>query len=547
MLLIFNFVIQESNPKRIVQVLNLKIILSLLLFLQSFSSFSQQWLGISSSNYAGTYGIYSNPANIADSRYKFFMNISGANAEFINNYASWAAPFSFFGLSTNTVPDKYKAANGLTAFKNSYILEARTKPNSVAFAAADIRGPSMFYTFEKAKFTLGLTSRIRVLTNLSNTTSDVAHIIVNGTIVPDLYGISQKNNHFALNMNGYSEMGFTFGVILRESDQDFFKVGVTVKRVNGLLNLHALSDDFDFTISRNALNIKKQDVNFKTLSGTFGLTNNEALSSANFSPDWLFGNLAAGTGYGFDIGAVYEFRPDFDKYDMKIKGKWQTDGTKNKYLYRISAALLDIGSLNFNNPKYVNQTKISGGNIMILPGTFNKIESPNRLYSQVNNAFDLTDNDYNHSFVSPLPMAFSANFDYKFSEKIYLNATWIQSLRNPKSLGMNQPSMLAIIPRYESKFMEVALPIALQNGYRNFTVGLSGRIGPFFIGSDNLAGILNIGNPKGISGYFGLFLPIFRKLPDTPNACYNEVKPTLRQELKSIFNKKKNKTRSNFR
>ncbi len=521
------------------QFFNPKIRFLILFFLQSASLYAQQWLGISSSNYAGTYSIYSNPANIADSRYKFFMNIAGANAEFINNYAAWAAPYSFIGLSTNTVSDKYRAFNGLTTFKTSYINEARTKPNSTAFAAADFRGPSMFYTFEKAKFTLGFTSRIRVLTNLSNTTSEVAHIIVNGTLVPDLYGISQKSNHFALNLNGYSEMGLTLGIILREQDQNFIKIGLTVKRINGLLNLHAISDDFDFTINQNASNIKKQNVVFKTLSGTFGLTKNEAMSSANFSSNWLFGNLAAGTGYGFDIGVVYEFRPNFDKYDMKIKGKWQNDGTKNKYLYRISTALIDIGSLNFNNPNYVNHAKISGGNVVILPGTFNKIESPNRLYNQVNNAFDMTDNDYQHEFVSPLPTAFSANFDYKFSEKIYLNATWIQSLRNPKSLCMNQPSMLAIIPRYETKLMEIALPIALQNGYRNFTVGLSGRIGPLFIGTDNLNGLLSIAHPKGISAYFGLFLPIFRKLPETPNACYNEVKPTFKQELKNIFKKRR--------
>jgi hypothetical protein len=105
-------------------------------------------------------------------------------------------------------------------------------------------------------------------------------------------------------------------------------------------------------------------------------------------------------------------------------------------------------------------------------------------------------------------------------------------------MGMNQPSMLAITPRFESKWFDIALPISLQNGYRNIAFGLASRIGPFILGSENLAGIVNIGNPKGFSAYVGLFLPIFRKLPDASNGCYNEEKITLRQEIRDILKKR---------
>jgi hypothetical protein len=514
-------------------------------FFLTYCSYSQQWLGISSSNYAGTYNIYSNPANIADSRYKFFLNIAGANAEIINNYASWVAPYSFIGLSTNNVSDKYRAANGLPAYKSTYTQESIGKQNSVAFVGVDVRGPSLFYTFEKAKLAIGLTSRMRFLTNLNNATSDVAHVMVKSTIQPDLYGKLQNDNHFTMNLNGYTEMGLTFGLVIREQDQDFFKIGLTAKRVNGILNVHYLADDIDFTVDQNAQRPYRQDVFFANAQGVFGSTKSEAFRDVQFTPKWLFGNIAAGTGYGFDIGAVYEFRPDFDKYDVKFKGKWLTDGTKNKYQYRIGVSLLDIGQINFNNAKYVNEINIAATNIMIAPGTFNKIDSPNRLYKQMNDGFGLQDANYQHSFVSPLPMAFSVNFDYKFSEKLYLNAAWMQSLRKPHTIGMVQPSLLAVTPRFELKQLEVSLPIALINGYRNFTVGLMGRLGPLFIGTDNISGVLNIANPKGISGYFGLFLPIYRKLPDAPNGCYVEQKTTLRQELRNVLQKRQQRRRWN--
>lgn len=507
------------------------------LFFITHASFSQQWLGISTSNYAGTYNLAANPANVADSRYKFFLNVVGGNFDLINNYAGWAAPYSFFGLATNTVPNTYRASNGLPGFKPSYIDEARNQPNSVAFVAADVKGPSMIYTFEKAKLAIGLTSRVRMLTNLSNTSSDLAHILVNGTIITNLYGVAQDNNHLVMNLNTYTEMGLTFGIVVREQDQDFFKVGLTVKRLNGLTNIHYLIDNLDFTVNANSAKATRQDVYFRNVSGTYGTTTKDAISSYRFSPDWLFGNLAAGKGYGFDIGAVYEFRPEFDKYEVKVKGRWQKNGAKNKYLYRIGVALIDIGSINYNNPNYVNVIQINKTNVLIQPGTFSKIDSPDKLYYQMNDAFNLSQADYQHSFLVALPMSFSSNFDYKISEKIYLNATWIQSLRNPKKMGMNQPSMLAIIPRFESKRFDIAVPISLQNGYRNFTFGIAGRVGPFFFGSENLAGIVNIGNPRGLSAYTGLFLPIFRKIPDTSNRCYIEEKLTLREEIKILLKK----------
>jgi hypothetical protein len=508
------------------------------LFFITYTSLSQQWLGVSTSNYAGTYNLAANPANISDSRYKLFLNLGGGNIDVINNYVGWAAPYSFFGLSTNSVPKQYRTSNGLAIFRLSYIDEARDKPNSVAFLAADVKGPSLFYTFEKSKIAIGLTSRGRMLTNLSYTTSDLAHIMVKGTFIPDLYGKTQANNHLVMNLNGYTETGLTLGAVINEQDQDFFKVGLTVKRLNGLINIHYLVDNLDFTVDANSANALRQDVYFRNAIGTYGTTTSDAINSFSFSPNWLFGNLAAGKGYGFDIGAVYEFRPEFDKYEMKVKGKRLKDGTKNKYLYRIGVALIDVGSINYSKPAFANVIQITKTNVQIQPGTFNKIDSPDRLYYQMNNAFSISQSDYQHGFVVALPMALSSSFDYKISEKIYMNATWIQSLRNSKKMGMNQPSMLAIIPRYESKWLDIAVPISLQNGYRNLTFGLSVRVGSFFLGSENLAGIVNIGNPKGISAYAGLFLPIFRKLPDTPNGCYTEEKISLRQEIRDFLNKR---------
>ena len=523
----------------------MRIPFSIFLIFIHLQLFSQQWLGISSSNYSGTYGIYNNPANVADTRYKFFLNLAGGNIEVANNYASWGAPYSLIGILTNTVSDKYRSANGAILYKNSYTKEDLENKTSTAFMGADIRGPSIMYTFEKYKFSVGLTTRMRLLTNLSNTTTPIARILVNGTALPAIYGIAQNDNHFVMNMNGYVEMGLTFGMVIREQDENFLKAGLTVKRVNALMNVHYLGNDVDYMIDRVAARPKRQNVFFENAQGTYGLTKSGALESASFSPDWLFGNAGAGSGYGFDAGIVYEYRPDYKNYDIKLKDRWTTDGTQNKYLYKIGIALLDIGRMKYNNPNYVFQTDIAETGVLVAPGTFNKIDSPEKLYQQMNTAFGLQETNYHHDFISALPTAFSANFDYHYSQKFYLSASWIQSLRNPRVQGMNQPSLIAVTPRWEAKWLEVSLPLVLMNGYRNFTVGLAGRAGPLFIGTDNLGGLLNIGNPRGINAYFGLFLPILRKLPDSPNPCYTENKTGWGQGIRDIFQKRKKQRRWN--
>ncbi|MFM2362562.1 MAG: hypothetical protein RLZZ316_1464, partial [Bacteroidota bacterium] len=52
----------------------------------STSVYAQENIGMASGNYAGITGVWFNPASIADSRYKFDVNIIGVNSYFNNNY-----------------------------------------------------------------------------------------------------------------------------------------------------------------------------------------------------------------------------------------------------------------------------------------------------------------------------------------------------------------------------------------------------------------------------------------------------------------------------
>jgi hypothetical protein len=71
---------------------------------------------------------------------------------------------------------------------------------------------------------------------------------------------------------------------------------------------------------------------------------------------------------------------------------------------------------------------------------------------------------------------------------------------------MRQNSLVAVIPRFEFKWLELALPLSVQNNYRVFSAGAMVKMGPFFIGSDNIGGAFNIGKPYGANVYSGVSL-----------------------------------------
>lgn len=508
-----------------------------LLFIAS-EGFAQQWLGISSSNYSGTYSIYQNPANVVDTRYKAVINLAGGNVDFSNNYASWAAPFSLVSMATNNVASQYRNASGLIIFRNDYVKKADNRQNSNVFLGAEARTPAIMYNFTKAKFAVGLTSRARLLTNITKLSPQIGRVLVEGTTIPDFYNIDQTNTHFNLNVNAYTELAATFGFILQEQGQDFVKIGVSVKRINGMINTYLQAENVDFLITEHPTRPKRQVVDVNNAIGNFAMSSMQPLNSLGFSPEWLIGNLPVGIGYGADIGFVYEYRPDFQKYEFRHKGKWTTNGTKNKYLYKIGVSLLDIGQVRYRQLDYAQIIGLNRTGIIIQPGTFTDIKTTDRLYKAINTSFAVPESDYFNSYTIALPAAFNVNFDYKISEKIYLNAYWLQSLSKTNGKAMIQPSMFAITPRFETKWFDVTVPIALQNGYRNFSYGISARAGGFFIGSDNLRGFFKAGNPNGINAYAGLFVPIHRRLPNAPNECYSEYPPTWLDKFKINRNKR---------
>jgi Family of unknown function (DUF5723) len=488
---------------------------------------AQQWLGISGSNYAGTNSVYNNPANLADSRYKLYINLVSNDLFFANNYMGWNAPYSVLQLLTNTAAQEFRNAKNVIIFKNTYYDINKGGEPFHANLLDDLRGPSAVFTIND-KHSVGLLTRVRTITNFNGVSEPLAEVIRLGTDT-----LSLKNKPFnlsgtSLNLNSYAEIGLSYGQVLKDEDEDFIKVGMTLKRVVGIYSSHINIQEADYEIVDDPTDLtlppnrKKQILRINNLKADYGYTTEGAYKNAKASPSWVLGSESAGAGWGVDVGIVYEYRPDNRKYFYREKGVVKLDPSKNKYEFRIGVSLLDIGGISYNNPNYVRNWKVDVSNKTFNSNDVSMINGSDDAYKRINQTIGLDDLNSQNNFSTGLPSSFQINLDYHIRDKFYVNSLWVQGLRSSQSMSMKMPSSLSVTPRWEGKWFEVAMPFVLFDNYNAFAFGIAGRVGPLFLGTDNLGSFMNLNRPRSTDIYFGLSIPIFRKPPTLPNACFYE-------------------------
>lgn len=517
-----------------------RLLLILCFICHASVSFGQHLLGISSSNYAGTNTLYLNPASVADARYKLYFNLVTFDQFVINNYLAYGAPYNISRLMSDRVADKYRSSRGKIIFSEDYIIEKTNGRDKRASIGADLRGPSLLFTLNE-KHAFAITSRLRYAINATNASQTVAQLIQHGSSSEGIVPKREEGLHFSLNTNAFTEFGFTYGRVLVNDGDWFLKAGVTVKRLVGLYNNHLIADDASYRLVPDPDPTQKRlIVLIENITARYGYTLSSAYEKFRPTPAWIIGNRPAGSGWGADVGFVYEYRPDFRKYLYRQKGQQRFDATQNKYKYRVSVALMDIGRINYKNPAYVNRFDVVRQNLLVDENRFKDLKDFDALARAVDSTLAVQAPERQTSFASGLPTALQINVDMHLKKQVYVSYTWVHNLIGNQQVAMHQQSILAVTPRYESKWVDVAVPLALIDNYSRLSIGLAARYGPLSIGTDHLGGLLNLGNPRGVDVYFGLAVPIYRAKPESENVCLSIEKKSFLQKLK-FWKKSSNK------
>ncbi|WP_298556271.1 DUF5723 family protein [uncultured Algibacter sp.] len=365
-----------------------KITLAVVFVVSSFCVKAQSYIGFLTDNYSGVNSVISNPANITDSRFKTDINLVGV---------------SVFG------GNDYYGVNVLDAIKSDYDfdLNATKSPSSDNNIGLyqDVLGPSFMFNLN-AKSSIAIFTRARSVVNINE---------VNGNTIDAID--DDETEDFIVNEGDFNafgqawaEVGLTYARVFMDKQQHFLKGGLSLKYLQGIGSGYAYGRNVNVNYDADGTNLGGGETT-GSINSTGEITYGRFDDFDNDNYDY---DLPEATGFGVDLGVVYEWRPNHADYKTT-----NADGTsyvhkhENKYKLKVGLSITDIGSINYKNG--VQETF----NIANTGISEEDIENAEDIDDVLNTLYTQTGSET--GYTAALPMAVHLNADWSFNKRFYIN------------------------------------------------------------------------------------------------------------------------------
>lgn len=485
----------------------------------SFTAFSQDFLGYSASEYAGVTAIDIQPANLADNRFKFDMTLFGTHVKAYNNYVGLnrskiiAHDGKFYGSLIANLRGDTTTAWSDTSFKSNYLYTTDNidKQKRVYFANRIVL-PSFLIEINH-KNTIALTWDVRNYVNVDGVTRDLAKMVYNDYKDSSNWLKKLPSSNLSIQTMSWAEYGITYARVLKEDNEHAFKVAGRAKIMQGIAAAYMFAKDFNY---------KFQHIDTTFINGADTVRiNDEVLSVAEVDIDYghsanLYTNDVGGIkydwkqanpGFGFDLGFVYEWRPDYKNYIYDLDGETNLRRRdKSKYKLKAGVSILDLGGIRFKKGEYSNNFKANVNLWDIRNLQFDSI--PVKAFDDtLANRFGL--NKTESTFFMNLPTAISTQVDYKVWKDFDVNMVFYYAFQFKNNANkVHDFTSISITPSYDHKWFGIFLPVQYHALFGT-TYGVCARLGPVIIGTDNLGSLISKKkNFYGSDVYFLLKLPI---------------------------------------
>lgn len=482
-----------------------KIILFIALITFNVIGFAQSFPGYISGNYIGVNSVFSNPANIADSRYRWDINLISVHAGIGNNNAS------------------FKLDNIGDAFSGDVdsILFGSSAKKTNAMANIDVFGPSFMFNAGK-KTSVALTTRVRTLANIKDIDGQLIKSIDDNLSGSLPLTLSSDANQKVV-VNGWADFGLTLAQVLYSDKHHFLKGGITGKYLAGVANTYANITNFKGTADEDGFG----DTYIRDASGgvAIGIS---GVDVDNFEANDLL--KFKSSGFGADVGLVYEYRPYGDAATAKFP---------NKYKYKIALSLMDMGSIKYTP----DPTKTAAYSISIsgaqkwYPGELQDSSLSGIKNYLDNNGDPAGSSPYftslgssSASYKASLPTNLQASIDYNVHKNLFVGlAAQLNVAKKDNKYASYYNNSVTLTPRYEGRAFGIYLPLN-YNELTDFNAGVSLRFGPVFLGSGSVLTAL-FDKSKQADVHFGIRFGGLKKKETTP------VKTTVIEE--TVYKTKK--------
>lgn len=421
------------------------------LVIATATGFAQNFPGYSSGNHSGVNGVFSNPASVVDSRYRWNANVLSLHTGVANNNAS------------------FRLKNIGTAFDNlaDSVLFGNNAENANGAVNMDLHGPSFRMAINN-KSGFAVTTRFRTVANIVDIDGQFIRSIRDDISPSSLPLVLQSDQDQKIILNGWSDWGLSYGRVLVDKGTHFLKGGITVKYLSGSANSYLNINNLEGTLDASLSNVYLTDASVRVAIDVSGV---------DFSEDFDIGDAFRfeGSGVGADLGFSYEYRP--------------ADGVPGAYKFRAGIALLDIGSI-----RYKTDADQSGDYTISIPSPaqWDPTDLDDKSVSEIKDYLDaspyfINNAGTNSSYSASLPTSLQLTLDYVIANGFSLNlASQVNLIRKKSIYNSFYCSTLMLTPGYELRnFFGVYLPVS-YNTVSRLNAGLSLRVGPVFIGSGSI-------------------------------------------------------------
>ena len=432
---------------------------------------AQKYLGLSNSNYSGVYGSQYNPAKLTDEKVKVAVNLVSFNGLVNNDYYKFKNLNSFGGFTLDELGNGASHNGGNGALINLGIV-------------GEVLGPSFQFTVNN-KLGFGFSSRARIFGQGKNINSAFLNAL-NGNLGTDNPGLATiplvDNTGFGINTTALTDLGVKGAYAVIDNNDLKLSLGASVKLYKGAGLNRFESNGHNLIYNNNPSNptISATNINWDLY------TNLNPEKSLN---DYGFGDFFGGaTGFGGDFGA-----------ELTLK---EASGDK-PYFLKFGASVNDIGAIKYND---IRKLSIRGAGSAIDP---NEID----IFDLNSTANYLRSRGYNTTLTTSsvsqgLPTNLNLYADYAITKRFFVSANGLINLANTNSTNPYYHSFVGLVPRFESKWVDVSVPLTYNFMSQDFKPGLALRLGPLSIGSDDLKILFT--NSKGANIYAGLGFILYK-------------------------------------
>jgi hypothetical protein len=390
------------------------------------------------------------------------------------------------------------------------------------FVNQRIMGPSMMVAVQDHMF--GVRTGFRFISSTRRLPYDMANFSYYTMDFKPQHNTYYVRDNYDMASMAWWELSFSYATVIKRSKTNLWSAGISAGPLFGYAGVYLSGGDTRYIVYNDDI------LNVENLEGEFGMSLPVDYSKDDIN---LFSPVTRGNGWGMDIGFSWQYR---DKpYQKKIPNNCYKKRFED-YRFKVGVSLLDIGWIRFSkNAERHVYDNVSNNWIDV-----NQLDYYN-IQEAVKDASEMFYGDPDASlrgtsFRIYLPATASVQVDYHIKDWWFINSTVVIPTIYASPM-IERPVVMSLTPRFESRFLEVNLPMVLYD-FRYPRIGLSLRVDGFTIGTDNLKCFTSTTDFTGADIYvsYRVMLRNDGKNPYTSRgACYNNWRSDIKKLTKKIF------------